>query len=197
MALFDFDGTITSKDTLIEFIRFSVGEYRFLKGMALLSPMLLTFKLKLIPNNIAKQKMLSYFFKGMKKGIFFALARKYSLHHIDEITRPAALECIQWHKEQGHDIVVVSASIECWLKPWCDSYDINLISTKLEIDNGLISGRFSTKNCHGEEKVNRIKELYNLTDYNQIFAYGDSSGDKELLALTDKSFYQPFQEDFR
>jgi len=194
LALFDFDGTITTKDTLIEFIRFSVGEYRFIKGMIVLTPMLIAFKLKFIPNNIAKEKMLSYFFSGMQYERFISLATEYSLHHIPKIVRPKALERILWHQEEGDDIVIVSASMKCWLKPWCDQYGLSLISTELEVKQGHLTGKFLTKNCHGEEKVNRLKEQYNLASYQQIFAYGDSSGDKELLALTDKSFYQPFRK---
>ena len=117
LALFDFDGTITTDDSLIKFIRFVVGDAKFILGMTVLSPMLITYKLKLIPNYKAKQMMLSYFFKGMSEEQFQTIAQEYSLKHIDTILRPKAMERIAWHKKQGHKIVIVSASIECWLKP--------------------------------------------------------------------------------
>ena len=62
LCLFDFDGTITTEDSLIKFIRFVVGDVKTLWGMIILSPMLITYKLKLIPNYKAKQWMLSCFF---------------------------------------------------------------------------------------------------------------------------------------
>ena len=192
LALFDFDGTITADDSLIKFIRFVVGDAKFVTGMIVLSPMLTAYKLKLIPNYKAKQYMLTYFFKGMSEEKFKQVANEYSLKHIDTIIRPKAMEKIAWHKEQGHKIVIVSASIECWLKPWCDKNNLDLIATKLKITQGIVTGKFLTKNCYGIEKANRVQEKYNLDDYDHIYAYGDSRGDKELLELADERFYKCF-----
>ncbi len=193
LALFDFDGTITTDDSLIKFIRFAVGDIKFTGGMIVLLPMLTAYKLKLIPNHKAKQMMLSYFFKGMSREKFMFLTKTYSLNHINSILRPQAMEKIVWHKNQGHKIIIVSASMECWLKPWCKENDLELIGTKLEIKDNIMTGKFSTKNCYGIEKANRVKEHYNLNDFDYIYAYGDSRGDKELLALADESFYKPFR----
>ena len=194
LALFDFDGTITTEDSLIKFIRYTFGDIKTAWGMLLLSPMLITYKLKLIPNYKAKEMMLSYFFKEMDEREFSRVATEYSLKHIDNILRPKAMEKIEWHKEQGHKIVIVSASIESWLKPWCVENHLDLIGTKLEIKNGIVTGKFLTKNCYGIEKANRIHKRYDLSEYKHIYAYGDSRGDKELLALADESFYKPFRD---
>ena len=192
ISLFDFDGTITKDDSLIKFILFAAGNVKFVFGIALLSPMLVAYKLKFIPNYKAKQYMLSYFFKGMSEEKFMRIANEYSLNHIDTILRPKAMEKIAWHKEQGHKIVVVSASMECWLKPWCDKNELELIATKLEITNNKLTGKFASKNCYGPEKVNRIREIYNLKDYERIYAYGDSKGDMEMLGIADKKHYKYF-----
>jgi len=195
LVLFDFDGTITTDDSLIKFIRFVVGDAKFIWGMVLLSPIIIAYKLKFIPNDKAKQYMLSYFFKGISEEKFMQVAHEYSLKHIKTILRPKAMEKIAWHKEHRHKIVIISASIECWLKPWCDENNLELIATKLKIKNGTVTGKFLTKNCYGIEKVNRIHETYNLNDYDYIYAYGDSRGDKELLELADESFYKPFRNE--
>jgi HAD superfamily hydrolase (TIGR01490 family) len=193
LIFFDFDGTITTDDSLIKFVRFVVGDAKFIWGMTLLFPMLTVYKLKLLPNYKAKQYMLSYFFKGMSEEKFMQVANEYSLEHINTILRPKAMNKIAWHKEQGHKVVVVSASIECWLKPWCDKNGLGLISTKIEIKDGLVTGKFLSKNCYGIEKANRVQEAYDLSEYGHIYAYGDSRGDKELLELADESFYKPFR----
>ena len=194
IALFDFDGTITTDDSLLKFIRFVVGDRRFLLGLVVLSPMLVLYKLKLIPNYKAKQKMLSWFFKGMSKEAFLKVANEYSLVHIDKILRPKAIEKINWHKNQGHKVVVVSASIEFWLRPWCEKNGLELIATKLEIKDDIVTGKLLSKNCYGVEKVNRIKEIYNLKDFEYIYSYGDSSGDKQMLELAHEKFYKPFRD---
>jgi phosphatidylglycerophosphatase C len=194
IALFDFDGTITNEDSLIAFIRYAKGDLSYLMGIILLSPMLVLFKLKIIPNYKAKAWMISYFFKGMPFETFRDFATKFSLEHIDGILRPKAMEKIAWHKAQGDDVVVVSASMRCWLQPWCESQGLAVISTELEVEENKLTGRFRTKNCHGAEKERRVKEVYQLNDYDHIYGYGDSSGDKALLALADKRYYKPFRD---
>lgn len=193
IAFFDFDGTITTDDSLLKFIRFVVGNFKFMQGLAVLSPVLILYKLKIIPNYKAKQMMLSYFFKGMSEKHFNEVARKYSLEHIDSIVREDAMKQIQWHHANGHRVVVVSASLECWLYPWCEKNGLELIGTRLEVIDGIITGRLLTKNCYGIEKVNRIRARYNLEEYEYIYAYGDSSGDREMLELAQKKAYKPFR----
>ena len=192
LALFDFDGTITTKDSLIDFIKYAVGNISYYVGFIKLMPILTAYGFKMIPNNIAKEKLLGHYFKGWKASHFKKVANKYSQTQIQKIIRPKAMEKINWHHRQNHDIVIVSASIECWLKAFCMENNITLISTKLEIQDNKLTGKFLTKNCHGIEKVNRLKEIYNLKSYNYIYAYGDSTGDTELLALANESFYKPF-----
>ena len=192
IAFFDFDGTITTQDSLPDFIKFAIGKPKYYLGLCLLSPILLAYVLKLLPNHIAKEKMISYFFKGWPEKNFQTVADEYAALQIDKIVRPKALEKLRWHQEQGHKVVIVSASMKSWLKKWCDTQNVELISTQLEIKQGKLTGKFATKNCHGKEKVNRIKEQYSLQDYSYIYAYGDSSGDKDMLKLANEAFYKPF-----
>lgn len=192
IAFFDFDGTITKKDSMIEFIRFVFGNKKTFLGLLLLSPIIFLYKLKLISNHLAKQKLLSFFFSNYKIAQFTDFAHEYSLQHIDKIVRNDALQRINWHKNQGHQVVVVSASIDAWLKPWCERNKLDLIATKLNLKSGYITGQFDKKNCYGIEKVNRIKEIYKLEKYEFIYVYGDSDGDKEMLSLANKSYYKYF-----
>jgi phosphatidylglycerophosphatase C len=189
LALFDFDGTITTKDSLKDFIQHAVGKSSYYKGLLLLSPLLVAYICKIVPNYKAKEYLFSYFFSGWNTGEFQAAADDYSLLKIDKIVRVSAIKRIQWHKDQGHDVVIVSASIESWLSKWCMQQKIQLIGTKIEILDGHLTGKFSTKNCYGLEKVNRVNERFDLKRYNEIYAYGDSGGDKEMLKLADHSHY--------
>jgi len=193
LALFDFDGTITTKDTLVEFIKYAKGSHVYYLGLMVLSPMLLRYYLKLMPNDIAKEKMIAYFFRGWSEAHFRDVASSYAKSQIDSIVRPEALERIGWHKERGDVVVVVSASIDCWIRGWTDRYGIDLLSTQLEFDDHKFTGRFKTKNCYGSDKVDRVKGQYRLEEFSYIYAYGDSSGDRELLALADEDYYKPFR----
>lgn len=192
LAFFDFDGTITTKDSLVDFIQYAVGKPNYYLGILKLGPMLVAHSIKLIPNHIAKENLISYFFKDWSIEYFTDISEQYSLEKIDKITRPEAIKEIKWHQEQGHEVVIVSASIECWLKPWCDKHHIALISTRLEVKDSKLTGKFATKNCHGIEKVNRIRKQYDLSKYGVIYAYGDSHGDKEMLRLAAEQYFQCF-----
>lgn len=194
IAFFDFDGTVTIDDSLLKFIRFAVGDKRFLIGLLVLLPVLVLYKLKLLPNYKAKQIVFAWFFKGMPKDAFIEVASYYSLNNISKTLRQSAMQRIAWHKEQGHKVVIVSASFECWLKPWCEQEGLELLATKAEFINAVVTGRFATPNCYGEEKVSRIRAAYDLSQFNKIYAYGDTNGDKPMLALADEAFYKPFRQ---
>lgn len=192
LSLFDFDGTITNKDSLAEFIQFAVSKAAYWKGLIVLFPTLACYMLKLIPNDLAKEKLISYFFKGWRIDKFQKIATRYSLEQIDQIVRPEAIAKIRWHQQQGHQVVIVTASIENWIKPWCDRYNIELIATRLETEGNRLTGKFYTKNCNSIEKVNRINEVYDLSKYEYIYAYGDTNGDKEMLSVADEQYYKLF-----
>ena len=177
---------------MVEFIQYAVGKPSYYFGLLSMSPMLALYKFNLISNHIAKEKLMQHFFRNWDCIYFKSIADKYAIEQIDQIIRPRAIEKIRWHQKKGHKVVIVSASIECWLKKWCDKNKIDLIATRLEIQEGKITGKFSTKNCFGIEKVNRIKERYNLSEYSVIYAYGDSLGDKEMLCIADKKYYKYF-----
>ncbi len=193
LALFDFDGTITTKDSLEGFILFAHGAQRYYLGLLYLAPMLLLYKLNIIPNHRAKEILLSHFFKGVSKKELECLGEAYACQELKSIIRPKALDALQEHQRRGDEVAIVSASIKCWLEPWCRQHRITLLSTELAFENTRFNGRFRTKNCYGIEKVNRVTEHYNLNNFDTIYAYGDSEGDTELLALATHAFYKPFR----
>ncbi|SFG36141.1 HAD family hydrolase [Prevotella sp. KH2C16] len=188
--VFDFDGTITRRDSLLEFIRFASGNGRFCLGFLLYSPLLVLMKLRLYPNWKAKQKVFSYFFRGKTTAEFDALCRSF-VEEKRSLIRPEAAEKIAEGRRQGVQVMVVSASVDNWVQPFFPS--VKVLGTKVEVADGRLTGRFLTRNCYGAEKVNRLKEV--LTDPREayhIVAFGDSRGDKELLEYADEGYFRPF-----
>ncbi|HET7179960.1 MAG TPA: HAD-IB family hydrolase [Chryseosolibacter sp.] len=194
LVLFDFDGTITYRDTLVEFARFYAGSRRYLFGLAMLTPVMALYAARLIANWKAKQYFLGCFFRGEEISYFNSRCLDFSTAVLPSLIRPAALAAIEQYQNEGATIAVVSASAENWVKPWCDTHGLLCLATQLEIREGRITGNLEGRNCYGDEKVCRIRERFNLSDYNQIIAYGDSSGDKEMLNLAHHRFYKPFRE---
>jgi HAD superfamily hydrolase (TIGR01490 family) len=193
IAFFDFDGTITTKDTLLEIIKFLKGKAAFYTGFLIYSPWLLAYKMNFYQNDLVKQKILTYFFSGMPEKIFQEKCDLFTMIKLPKLIRPAALDEIRKLKAEGFEIVVISASAANWVRNWTRSHALKLVSSKLEVKNGLITGKIDGKNCHGEQKVVCILEQWRLNEYEEIYAYGDSSGDKPMLALATKSFYKPFR----
>jgi HAD superfamily hydrolase (TIGR01490 family) len=199
IAFFDFDGTITTKDTLLEFIRFAKGKIPFYIGFVLNSPWLVAYRLNLISNQAAKERILAWFFRHTPLAEFQETCDGFAARMIPGLIRPKALREITSLQDKGFSIVIVSASPENWIRQWTESIQASLIATKLETRPGKakqddrLSGRILGRNCHGNEKVRRISEAYNLENYNEIYAYGDTSGDKPMLALAHHAFFRPFR----
>lgn len=194
LALFDFDGTLTKKDSLLHFLKFAVGTFRFYVGLFVLSPTLLGLKIGLINAQKAKEKFIFFYLKNIPQHKLQATAKNYTLSVLPLIFRKTALERLKWHKEQGHEIYIISASAELWLATWCKKENIQLIATKLAFENNKLLGKFASPNCNGVEKANRIKKEIDLTQFESIFAYGDTKGDREMLSLAHKPYFQYFKD---
>ncbi|HNX76710.1 MAG TPA: HAD family hydrolase [Candidatus Rifleibacterium sp.] len=192
LALFDFDGTITTHDSYRDFLLFVAGKLRFAMLIMRLSPWLIAWLTGLADNQSVKQKTTAMFIGGMRRERFDELARAFVKQKLGAIVRPAALEKIRWHKNQGHRVIVVSASFTDYLKFWCAEHELEVLSTRLEEIDGCLTGRFATPNCFGPEKVRRIRELLCLEDYETIYAYGDSRGDREMLEIAHEKGYRVF-----
>ncbi len=190
LALFDFDGTITEKDSFLDFIAFTFGKSKLYSCLFFKSPLLIANRLGLINSQKAKESVLSHFIAGMPVDEFTHLGNEYCQTQIENIVKKEAREMIAWHQSQGHRIIVVSASVRHWLQPWCDKHKLELVCTDLSVLDNKLTGKIEGLNCKGQEKVNRLKTLLNLEDYEKISAYGDSSGDKEMLDIADEKFYR-------
>ncbi|GHS86544.1 hydrolase [Campylobacterota bacterium] len=192
LALFDFDGTITDRDSLTDFIRFAVSKKRLIFGAVVLAPILLLFVLRIVSDAKAKRAALRHFFGGSDHNELQVIADRYSETGIDKITRSKAMERIAFHHKNGHKIVIVTASIELYIKKWCDKNNIELIATKAEVINGVFTGNLASKNCKGFEKISRIKERFDLSQFNEIYAYGDTPPDRAMFSIATHSEYKPF-----
>lgn len=192
IAAFDFDGTITTKDTLFDFAKFAIGWPKFLISVLIFIPTAAKFFGKKISNSEAKEILFALFFKNMSFSKFEEKSNEYK-EKINQILNHEAIEKIDWHKEQNHQLIIISASIENWIVPWAISNGFEgVLATKAEVLNGKLTGKFLSKNCHGPEKVARLLADFTNREAFLLYAYGDSSGDKELLEEADFPFFRKF-----
>ena len=196
LVLFDFEGTLSNRDSLFDFLRFISSATGFYAKLLRCLPNLLAFKLGLISNQKAKEKLLLVFLKGKSKAEIELFGKQYSEQRIPLILRPGALECVLEYLAQGDKVVIISASPELWLYEWCQLIGVELLGTRLEFDDLGYTGKFLGKNCYGDEKVVRLKGFIapkSLDDFSRILAYGDSAGDKAMFACAHEIFYKPFR----
>ncbi|MBE9046270.1 HAD-IB family hydrolase [Pleurocapsales cyanobacterium LEGE 10410] len=195
IAIFDFDNTLTSQDSLLPFIQKVVKPLRFYWGLFVLSPILIGYALGWILNWRAKEELLTHFLAGLSEQQLKQFGQRFAAQKIPKLLRSEALKRLLWHQEQGHQTVLVSASLEAYLLPWGKMIGFDyVIGTQLEAKSGVLTGRILGKNCYGQEKVNRLRKV--LGDLKQycIYAYGDSRGDRELLAIANYPYYRTFQK---
>ena len=181
---FDFDGTLTTRDTLIAFIRYACGTPRFLLGFLLHAPLLVLMKLRLYSNGKAKQRLFSWFFRGMPIETFDALCQSFASTH-RHLLRPETVRLLQQALSEGSEVLIVSASIDNWVQPFFPT--VTVLGTQIEVIDGRLTGRFLTPNCYGQEKIRRILALHPVRSSYRLTAYGDSRGDRELLAFADEA----------
>ena len=186
LAAFDFDGTLTRKDSFLLFVAFTRGRRILLWGLIRHIHLLVLMKLGLYPNGKIKERIFGYFFKGCKKEWFEEKGRAFA-GIIDDMINPASWETLGRHQAAGHTIYVITASIEDWVAPWCHSHGIHhILGTQVEKKDGKLTGRFCTLNCYGKQKVIRLMEHEPDRSGYFLYAYGDSRGDRELLDFADE-----------
>jgi phosphatidylglycerophosphatase C len=192
VAVFDVDGTLTVRDCVVPFTRRAAGSGNLLLRM-LKNPKRLLSTLWSRDRDVMKSFFTEIAFTGLDA---FELDTK-AIAFADEVysgwMREDVARRFRWHQEQGHVVLLVSASFETYLAPLGDLLEADaVLCTRLEIVNGMTTGRLEGPNCRGAEKVRRITLWCEETGVplNAVeFAYGDSQGDSEMLQLARHAFY--------
>lgn len=192
LALFDIDGTLTTKDTMFAFVRHVVGTPSLLFGLWWMAPMLLLARFGIIDRGAAKGRMLRWFFRNHTRDRLEAAAENFVVQVLPGLLRPDGLKKLEAHREAGDTIYFVSASLDLWLAPFARQQDVPLLCTPTAWTGEHMTG-LAGPNCRGEEKVRRIKKAVKTLDYENIVAYGDSSGDTQMLALATTPHFKPFR----
>jgi phosphatidylglycerophosphatase C len=183
VAAFDLDRTLTRRDTLAPFLLRATG--RTATGRAVLT---LSLKLALgltgdSRRDAAKEALLVRLLAGRDLATLSAVAEAFAREVIASHLRPDTLAWLEWHRTQGHHVVIVSASPELYVAPLGRRLGVDVLATRLEVgSDGRLTGRLAGRNCRGAEKALRLREHLGAAPVT-LYAYGDSRGDRELLAM--------------
>lgn len=197
---FDFDGTITTKDTFALFLRYNAGTAAWAGKIIALIPVFIAYKIRLVDRHAVKKAVIKRFFAGKSASEVNESAKRFAQDVIPPLLRPGALARLEALKQDPNcgleSLYICSASIDPYLKAWATSFGIlenHVLATQLESKNGMITGAIDGYNVWGPNKVRRIEDALKPHKVNIIEAYGDTRGDREMLHAADASFFKPFR----
>jgi phosphatidylglycerophosphatase C len=169
------------------------------KAWALLRclPWLAGHALKLVPNHVAKARLLRLILAGVGLKTINAWNERWLASCLPAQLQPWTLERLAWHRQSGHCCVLVSASPDIYLAPVAVQLQFDgLLCTRMEVRNGRLTGEMASPNCHGEQKVVRLKAWLadrfgpDIQRDLTLYAYGDSRGDLPMLDMATRAFYR-------
>ena len=191
LYLFDFDGTLTYKDTMFMFLKFYDPKkylFQFLKHI----PLFILLKLKLADAESVKKSLIASILKGKSRHQIEKKAQQFFEENYPSLFRENALDFINNIDRTHTESYIVSASLDIWVKPFAEKFNMKLLSTQAEFKDDVFTGKFVGKNCNKEEKVNRIKLEIGDKKFDKIIAFGDTSGDKAMFKFANESHYRFF-----
>lgn len=191
VAAFDFDGTISKRDTMGPFLAQVCGKVAFYRTMALRSPRLAAVLAGLIDRDEEKERIVTALLAGRAAPAVRAAGETYAARLLGgQALRPDMIERIAWHRSEGHEVVIVSASLDAYLHPLAPGLGVDhVLCTELGVGaDDRLTGELVGGNVRGPEKARRLRAWLG-GDAVELWAYGDSAGDRELLALADHAQY--------
>lgn len=193
LVAFDFDGTLTVRDSFAAFLGWRSGHIGYAHGLARLVPALFRW-LGDRDRTRLKAEMVRIFLKGADPETLLAEAAQFARAWGPGHLRPDALAAWERHRADGAELVIVTASPEATVKPFADWLGADrLIGTRLMLDpDDRVDGALHGLNCRGAEKVRRLREVYG-EDVRLAAAYGDTAGDREMLAIADRPGFRVFK----
>lgn len=190
LALFDFDGTLSTREMFPDFVHFAVPRWRLAIGKALLAPVIVGYKLGWVPGNFTRASILAAAFRGVDADALQRLGKRFADEVLAAALRPEAMARLRWHQSRGDVVAVVSGSLDLYLAPWCAQHGVALLCSVVETRAGRLTGRYRGPQCVGEEKARRVREHFDLTRFDCVYAYGDTHEDHALLSIADRRWYR-------
>lgn len=193
IVAFDFDGTLTVRDSFLSFLTWRAGPVGWIWGGFALAPALGRY---LLERDRARMKAAAVrqFLRGAPASDLRAWARTFAETHSATLLRPDALRTWSEWRAEGATLVIVTASPDILVAPFAEHLGADhLLGTRLALDeNDRITGELAGENCRGPEKRRRLEEIFG-PDVRLTAAYGDTAGDADMLAIADHAGYREFQ----
>lgn len=195
VAAFDFDGTISWRDTFAPFLVRAFGWEGLIAASLRSASAFLGYAVGRCHRDELKDRLVRALFTGRRVSDLTLIGRLYAEEVLTSL-RPGAIERIRWHRAAGHRLVMVSASLDLYLVPIAEALGFDdLLSSRVSHDGEAFNGGLAGGNCRGQGKVDRLHSLLGDLVRVELYAYGDSAGDAEMLAVADHPNLRPFRNE--
>jgi phosphatidylglycerophosphatase C len=199
LAVFDFDGTLTTKDSLLPFFRSLYPTGQWLARLSACVPAMAGYATGLLSNHQITTALTRRFLAGVPLDTAEERARRFAVEELTALENDEAMRRLREHQSQGHRVVIASANLELYIRHWASLRNAGeVVATRLAVHAGAagrtarLSGELDGPACHGPEKARRLAAHVGDTSRYEVYAYGDSRGDRELLAQADHPAYRSF-----
>lgn len=194
LAVFDFDGTLSYHDSFVPFLKYAFGPYVFTRKIASLLLPSLAYLSGRISRDQLKERLIAHFLTGVSEAWFNQQAQAFCEQRWPKLLRPSGIQGVAAEVAAGHEVTLCSASPELLLRPFAAKLNVKLIATQLEVVNGYLTGAITGVNCRCASKVQRLQVVYGDLDQYHLRAWGDTAGDKQLLAAAQDPHWRYFHK---
>lgn len=195
LALFDFDGTITTRETMPDFMAAAVPGWRRRPGYALLLPLIAGYRRGRVSGTTVRRAIVAIGFAGVRATGVDAAGDAFARKVIPGLVRTEAMARIDAHRRRGDTVVVVSGGLDVYLRPWAQTEGLPLLCSALERRGNRLTGRYAGEQCVGAEKPLRVRRAYDIETFTRIHAYGDTREDDAMLAMAHHAHYRCIPDD--
>ena len=189
LALVDFDHTVTTCDSYARFLRSIATPRQRARAPWTVGPWMAAYKLRLLSAAALRRRVTRIVFRGRDIAEVEAAGQRYADQQLPALLRPEMMARIAWHRARGDIVVVVSGSLDAYLRPWCDAHGLALICNRLAMVDGRCTGHY-LHGDRGEHKADDIRAAYDLSAFARVHAYGDSREDRPMLALAQERWWR-------
>jgi phosphatidylglycerophosphatase C len=162
LALFDFDGTITTHETMPDFMRQATSPLRRVLGIPVFAPILAGYKMGLVAGTTIRNAVTLFGFRDVPAAQVHAAGERFAAEYIPGVLRPEAMQRIAWHQARGDKVVLVSGGLDFYLAPWCKQHGLELICSTLETRGERLTGRYQARNAWARKRHGACANATNL-----------------------------------
>ncbi len=189
LALFDFDHTITTGDSYGRFLRRVATPQQLAQARWTIGPWLAGYRIGPVSAAALRRRATKMTFAGRRADEIARHGERYAVEELPAMLCPEMMKHVARHRAQGHRLLLVSASLDVYLAPWCRTHGMELLCNRLESASAVLTGRYAGGDI-GVRKAEAIRTYCDLSRHSRIHAYGDSREDLPMLALAQERWYR-------